>query len=108
MKLESVVALVASIGSFSMACMTANTFGIERPAENRSPLARGAHPWRCAARPRALGRVDMSMWPAGQGYKFNEARRRAVSHLALANGSATYAFIIRLVDVQDERGSFRR
>jgi 4-carboxymuconolactone decarboxylase len=39
MGLQSLVALVASIGSFSMTCMTANTFGIEPPAENPSPLA---------------------------------------------------------------------
>jgi 4-carboxymuconolactone decarboxylase len=37
--LESLVALVASTGSFSMTCMTANTFGIEPPAENPTPLA---------------------------------------------------------------------
>jgi 4-carboxymuconolactone decarboxylase len=36
---ESLVALVASIGSFSMTCMTTNTFGIEPPAENPTPLA---------------------------------------------------------------------
>jgi hypothetical protein len=39
MGLESPVALVASIGSFSMTCMTANTFGIDAPAENPTPLA---------------------------------------------------------------------
>lgn len=39
MGLESLVALVASTGSFSMTCMTANTFGIEPPAENPTPLA---------------------------------------------------------------------
>jgi 4-carboxymuconolactone decarboxylase len=38
MGLESLVALVASTGSFSMTCMTANTFGIEPPAENPTPL----------------------------------------------------------------------
>jgi 4-carboxymuconolactone decarboxylase len=38
MGLKNLVALVASIGSFSMTCMTANTFGIEPPAENPSPL----------------------------------------------------------------------
>jgi hypothetical protein len=37
--LESLVALVASTGSFSMTCMTANTFGIEPPPENPTPLA---------------------------------------------------------------------
>jgi hypothetical protein len=39
MGLESLVALVASIGSFSMTCMTANTFGIDPPAGNPTPLA---------------------------------------------------------------------
>ena len=38
MGLESLVALVASTGSFSMTCMTANTFGIEPPADNPTPL----------------------------------------------------------------------
>jgi len=37
--LESLVALVASTGSFSMTCMTANTFGIEPPPANPTPLA---------------------------------------------------------------------
>src|SRR5215468_11027720 len=35
---EDMVALVASTGSFSMTCMTANTFGIEPPADNPTPL----------------------------------------------------------------------
>ena len=39
MGLESLVALVASTGSFSMTCMTANSFGIEQPADNPTPLA---------------------------------------------------------------------
>jgi 4-carboxymuconolactone decarboxylase len=39
MGLESLVALVASTGSFSMTCMTANCFGIEPPADNPTPLA---------------------------------------------------------------------
>ena len=39
MGLEGLVALVASTGSFSMTCMTANSFGIEPPAENPTPLA---------------------------------------------------------------------
>ena len=39
MGLESLVALVASTGSFSMTCMTAATFGIEPPAANPIPLA---------------------------------------------------------------------
>ena len=39
MGLESLVALIASIGSFSMTCMTANTFGIDPPAANPTPLA---------------------------------------------------------------------
>ena len=38
MGLESLVALVASTGSFSMTCMTANTFGIAPPPENPTPL----------------------------------------------------------------------
>jgi 4-carboxymuconolactone decarboxylase len=40
MGLESLVALVASTGSFSMTCMTANTFGIDPPAANPTPLAK--------------------------------------------------------------------
>jgi len=39
MGLESLVALVASTGSFSMTCMTANTFGIDPPSSNPTPLA---------------------------------------------------------------------
>ena len=39
MGLESLVALIASTGSFSMTCMTANTFGIDSPAANPTPLA---------------------------------------------------------------------
>jgi 4-carboxymuconolactone decarboxylase len=39
MGLESLVALVASTGSFSMTCLTANTFGIEPPPANPTPLA---------------------------------------------------------------------
>lgn len=39
MGLESLVALVATTGSFSMTCMTANSFGIEPPADNPTPLA---------------------------------------------------------------------
>jgi 4-carboxymuconolactone decarboxylase len=39
MGLESLVALVALTGSFSMTCMTAGTFGIEPPSENPIPLA---------------------------------------------------------------------
>jgi hypothetical protein len=39
MGLESLVALVAGTGSFSMTCMTANSFGIEPPADNPTPLA---------------------------------------------------------------------
>jgi 4-carboxymuconolactone decarboxylase len=38
MGLESLVALVATTGSFSMTCMTAGTFGIEPPAANPTPL----------------------------------------------------------------------
>ena len=37
--LESLVALVATTGSFSMTCMTANSFGVEPPAANPTPLA---------------------------------------------------------------------
>jgi 4-carboxymuconolactone decarboxylase len=37
--LESLVALVATTGSFSMTCMTANTFAIEPPPDNPTPLA---------------------------------------------------------------------
>ena len=39
MGLESLVALVALTGSFSMTCMTAATFGINPPSENPTPLA---------------------------------------------------------------------
>jgi 4-carboxymuconolactone decarboxylase len=39
MGLESLVALVASTGSFSMTCMTANSFGIDPPSPNPTPLA---------------------------------------------------------------------
>ena len=39
MGLESLVAVVAATGSFSMTCMTANSFGIEPPADNPTPLA---------------------------------------------------------------------
>jgi hypothetical protein len=39
MGLESLVALVALTGSFSMTCMTAATFGVEPPGENPVPLA---------------------------------------------------------------------
>ena len=38
MGLEGLVALVASIGSFSMTCLTAGTFGIEPPSANPTPL----------------------------------------------------------------------
>ena len=39
MGLESLVALVATTGSFSMTCLTANTFGIDPPSDNPTPLA---------------------------------------------------------------------
>jgi 4-carboxymuconolactone decarboxylase len=39
MGLESLVGLVAFTGSFSMTCLTANTFGVEPPADNPTPLA---------------------------------------------------------------------
>jgi hypothetical protein len=35
---EGMVALVAATGSFSMTCMTANSFGVEPPADNPTPL----------------------------------------------------------------------
>jgi 4-carboxymuconolactone decarboxylase len=35
---EGLVALVASIGSFSMTCLTANSFEIDPPAANPTPL----------------------------------------------------------------------
>jgi hypothetical protein len=38
MGLEALVALVASTGSFSMTCLTANTFGIDPPPANPTPL----------------------------------------------------------------------
>ena len=37
--LESLVALIATIGSFSMTCLTAATFGIDPPPANPTPLA---------------------------------------------------------------------
>jgi 4-carboxymuconolactone decarboxylase len=39
MGLESLVALVALTGSFSMTCLTATSFEIDPPAENPTPLA---------------------------------------------------------------------
>jgi len=39
MGLESLVALVATVGSFSMTCLTAATFQIDPPAANPTPLA---------------------------------------------------------------------
>jgi 4-carboxymuconolactone decarboxylase len=39
MGLESLVALVALTGSFSMTCLTAATFGITPPLDNPTPLA---------------------------------------------------------------------
>jgi 4-carboxymuconolactone decarboxylase len=38
MGLESLVALVAATGSFSMTCLTAATFGIDPPSANPTPL----------------------------------------------------------------------
>ena len=35
---EGLVATVAATGSFSMTCMTANSFGVEPPADNPTPL----------------------------------------------------------------------
>jgi len=37
--LNDLIALVASVGNFSMTCLTANTFGIDPPAVNPTPLA---------------------------------------------------------------------
>lgn len=37
--LESLIAAVATTGSFSTTCIVANTFGIDPPAENPTPLA---------------------------------------------------------------------
>ena len=39
MGLERLVALVATVGSFSMTCLTAATFRIDPPAANPTPLA---------------------------------------------------------------------
>src|SRR6516225_1850928 len=39
MGLESLVALVATVGSFSMTCLTAATFQIDPPPNNPTPLA---------------------------------------------------------------------
>ena len=36
--LEKLVAAVATVGSFSMTCITAGTFGVEPPADNPTPL----------------------------------------------------------------------
>lgn len=36
---EGLVAAVAGTGTFSMTCMTANSFGVEPPADNPTPLA---------------------------------------------------------------------
>jgi len=39
LEIEHLVALVAGIGNFSMTCMTANTFKIDPPTPNPTPLA---------------------------------------------------------------------
>ncbi len=39
MGLNDLVALIAAIGAFSITCMTTNSFGIEPPAANPTPLA---------------------------------------------------------------------
>jgi hypothetical protein len=39
MGLDSLVALVATVGNFSMTCLTAATFQIAPPPENPTPLA---------------------------------------------------------------------
>jgi 4-carboxymuconolactone decarboxylase len=36
---EHLVAAIATVGNFSMTCMTAKTFGIDPPAENPTPLS---------------------------------------------------------------------
>jgi hypothetical protein len=40
LRLESLVALVATVGSFSMSCLTAVTFQIDPPPTDPIPLAR--------------------------------------------------------------------
>jgi 4-carboxymuconolactone decarboxylase len=40
MGLESLVAVVATTGSFSMTCITAATFGIDPPSDDPTPLAK--------------------------------------------------------------------
>src|SRR6516162_7697003 len=77
MGLQSLVALVASIGSFSMTCMTANTFGIDRPTANPTTLAgsRGIKP-----APRFRGRS--APWSLGsRSLRFIVGQRRPY-HLA--------------------------
>jgi 4-carboxymuconolactone decarboxylase len=39
MGVESLVALVATVGSFSMTCLTANSFGVDPPDANPTPLS---------------------------------------------------------------------
>jgi hypothetical protein len=39
MGVEDLVALVATVGAFSMTCLTAATFQIDPPADNPIPLA---------------------------------------------------------------------
>lgn len=39
MGINDLVAMVASVGNFSMTCLTANTFGVDAPAANPTPLA---------------------------------------------------------------------
>ena len=39
MGMESLVALVATTGSFSMTCLTANSFRVDPPSPNPTPLA---------------------------------------------------------------------
>ncbi|HEY1540832.1 MAG TPA: hypothetical protein VGG01_00345 [Xanthobacteraceae bacterium] len=36
--IESLVAVVTATGNFSMTCTTANSFGVEPPADNPTPL----------------------------------------------------------------------
>ena len=59
--LEHLVALVATVGSFSMTCMTAGTFQIAPPADNPTPLAerRTRDPFRqCFPSTRALAKAN--------------------------------------------------
>ena len=54
MGLESLVALVATTGSFSMTCITAGTFKIDPPANDPTPLALRVKLFLCARMPSRL------------------------------------------------------